>query len=376
MEITNTRELGPDELYERRKQAVVLYKKGMTRMEIAPLVGAHRNTVGAGLKPSPTARRICAFAFQNVMRRPKITALAAVFLLLGAVSPALSGLLNHYPLTAIYKKYRDPRSGLIDYRGLKNNPLLLRRYRAILGNITAGVMKELEPDEKKALWINAFNAGVLAQVLRYYVSPERSGGFSPLPPFFLPPRSVSRADGFWTEKAIAVSKKAYSLEEIEYDILRKEYPDPRLPFILHRAARGAPAPREAVIASRLEKILDRQARRFIRDETRVLLHPTRKILFVPERMRWFSGILNEKYGGDSHLAEYDKSVRGIVGEVCAYSTKSVVNRLERERHRVVFISFDWSLDEKNVKARPVSPPKAPIERGPTVRSTPPPTSRR
>lgn len=46
MALTNARTLGPSELYERRKQAVALYRKGMTRTEIAPLVGAHRNTVG------------------------------------------------------------------------------------------------------------------------------------------------------------------------------------------------------------------------------------------------------------------------------------------------------------------------------------------
>lgn len=46
MELKNARELGPSELHERRKQAIAMYRKGMTRTAIAPLVGAHRNTVG------------------------------------------------------------------------------------------------------------------------------------------------------------------------------------------------------------------------------------------------------------------------------------------------------------------------------------------
>ena len=50
MELKNARKLGPSELYERRKQAVSLYRKGMTRKEIAPLVGAHRNTVGQWIR--------------------------------------------------------------------------------------------------------------------------------------------------------------------------------------------------------------------------------------------------------------------------------------------------------------------------------------
>jgi transposase-like protein len=50
MEFKNARELGPSDLYERRKHAVVLHRKGMSRTEIAPLVGAHRNTVGQWLR--------------------------------------------------------------------------------------------------------------------------------------------------------------------------------------------------------------------------------------------------------------------------------------------------------------------------------------
>jgi len=46
MKILNARQLGPEALFERRKQAVAMHKGGMTYLEIAPLVGAHRNTVG------------------------------------------------------------------------------------------------------------------------------------------------------------------------------------------------------------------------------------------------------------------------------------------------------------------------------------------
>lgn len=50
MELKNARMLSPSELYERRKQAIGMYKKGMTRKEIAALVGAHRVTVGKWIR--------------------------------------------------------------------------------------------------------------------------------------------------------------------------------------------------------------------------------------------------------------------------------------------------------------------------------------
>lgn len=46
IKLRDARTLSPDELYERRKQAVALFKTGMTRLEIAPLVGVNRSKVG------------------------------------------------------------------------------------------------------------------------------------------------------------------------------------------------------------------------------------------------------------------------------------------------------------------------------------------
>ena len=42
----DARTINPEALYERRKQAIMLHKKGMKRIDIAPVVGVHRNTVG------------------------------------------------------------------------------------------------------------------------------------------------------------------------------------------------------------------------------------------------------------------------------------------------------------------------------------------
>ena len=50
MTIPNSRSVSPGELEVRRTQAIVLFRKGMTRGEIAEVVGAHRNTVGEWIR--------------------------------------------------------------------------------------------------------------------------------------------------------------------------------------------------------------------------------------------------------------------------------------------------------------------------------------
>ena len=50
MELRDARKINSKELYDRRKQAVLLFEKGLKRYEIAPLVGVSAYTVGQWIK--------------------------------------------------------------------------------------------------------------------------------------------------------------------------------------------------------------------------------------------------------------------------------------------------------------------------------------
>ena len=50
MTLKDARTISPQELYDRRKQAVMLWKQGKKYAEIAPIVGVHRNKVGEWIK--------------------------------------------------------------------------------------------------------------------------------------------------------------------------------------------------------------------------------------------------------------------------------------------------------------------------------------
>ena len=50
MNIKDARTIDAGALYERRKQAIMLFQKGMKRYEIAPITGVHRLTVGIWIK--------------------------------------------------------------------------------------------------------------------------------------------------------------------------------------------------------------------------------------------------------------------------------------------------------------------------------------
>lgn len=50
MEIRDARTISADELQEKRRMAIDLYKKGMNFKDIAPIIGVHRNTIGKWVK--------------------------------------------------------------------------------------------------------------------------------------------------------------------------------------------------------------------------------------------------------------------------------------------------------------------------------------
>ena len=46
MQLKDARKLGDAELFEKRKQAVLLYQDGHSMSEVGKIVGVHRNVVG------------------------------------------------------------------------------------------------------------------------------------------------------------------------------------------------------------------------------------------------------------------------------------------------------------------------------------------
>ena len=69
MNLKDARTVSQSELFDRRKQAVMLWKKGMPMSEIAPIVGVHRNAISRwiaifkkegmkGLKPGKAGRPV------------------------------------------------------------------------------------------------------------------------------------------------------------------------------------------------------------------------------------------------------------------------------------------------------------------------------
>ena len=111
--------------------------------------------------------------------------------------------------------------------------------------------KNYSRDVQKAYWINLYNAFTVYVILEEY-----------------PVQSIlelgENASGPWDQKISSVAGKSLSLKDVEHNILRKEWSDPRIHFGVNCASVGCPnLLKHAYTADNVETLLAQAAREFM-----------------------------------------------------------------------------------------------------------------
>lgn len=145
--------------------------------------------------------------------------------------------------------------GMVDYDAFARAP----EFKTYLAALAAFDPAKLPRAEQLAFWINAYNAYTI-QLINAHGERESI-------------RNINKSFGFvkaygpWTEKLAVVGGRAYGLDEIEQDIIRPTYKEPRIHFALVCAAMGCPPLRsEAYVGARLDAQLDEQGRIFVTEQ--------------------------------------------------------------------------------------------------------------
>ncbi|HLU93886.1 MAG TPA: DUF547 domain-containing protein [Membranihabitans sp.] len=140
-------------------------------------------------------------------------------------------------------------SGIVDYESIIRNDLdVLNRF---LDQISRTDPQRLSTDEQLAFWINAYNAFTIKLIIDHW-----------------PLRSIMEIyDGEpWDKKWIGIDDKTYSLDDIEHDIIRDQFGDPRIHFAVNCAAKSCPPLlNKPYTGATLDKQLEDQTRKFIND---------------------------------------------------------------------------------------------------------------
>lgn len=156
----------------------------------------------------------------------------------------------HDSFDALLRKYVSS-TGKVNYSGLKKEESKLDNYLNQLESTSLD--KNWSRNKKLAFWINAYNAYTIKLILKNY-----------------PVKSIMDLHNGkpWDVKWIKLDQRTLSLNNIENDIIRPKFNEPRIHFAVNCAAKSCPPLlNKAWTASNLNTNFERQTKAFINNST-------------------------------------------------------------------------------------------------------------
>lgn len=205
--------------------------------------------------------------------------------------------------------------GKVNYKGFQKDISTLDKYLKTLSD------NHPNPDswtkeERLAYWINAYNAFTVKIVLKHY--PVKS--IKDITSFNIP-----MVHSVWDLKFIEIEGHKYDLNNIEHQILRKKFDEPRIHFAINCASVSCPnLLNEAYLPESLEKQLQKQAVAFVNDNSKNKLG--QEEIEISKIFSWFKGDFTKK--------------GTLVDFINQYAEEKISKNVS-----VDFLSYDWNLNE-------------------------------
>jgi hypothetical protein len=131
-----------------------------------------------------------------------------------------------------------------------------------------------------------------------------------------------------------------SLDDVEHQMLRKQFSDPRILFALNSGTLGsAPLRNEAYVADKLDDQLADQTKRFLSDNTQNQFDPTNKTLKLSKLFDWYP----QDFTKDGSSVQ--KFVENYLVEDKPENA-ALKKELEDGHFTVSYFDFDWNLNDK------------------------------
>ncbi|MEM6347305.1 MAG: DUF547 domain-containing protein [Bacteroidota bacterium] len=223
--------------------------------------------------------------------------------------------ISHQGWTALLAQYVDA-DGMVNYQGFQNDEAKLQQYLDLLSaNPPAANWSEAE---KIAYWINAYNAFTVKVIADNY----------PLESI----RDLHTIPGIktiWHKEFFKIGGQPASLNQIEHEILRKEFVEPRIHVAINCASMSCPVLlNEAYTADKLDTQLTAQMEAFLRQPIRNKI--TKDAVQLSKIFKWFAGDFTRN------------------GSIIDFLNQYAPVQINPEAE-VDYLDYDWSLNETKNK---------------------------
>jgi len=195
----------------------------------------------------------------------------------------------------------------VKYSSITKDKSKLKELTILISNTS---LTNLSSKEKKAFLINVYNILVIKAVVDNY-----------------PLTSTQKVNGFFKTIQHNVSGNFWTLSHIENEILRKEYDDPRIHFVLNCAALSCPPVTNfAYTPNTLDQQLEKQTELALNDLD---------FIYTKDGKNYLSKIF-QWYKGDFDLSG------GVIPFINKYRTINL-----NQNVRNIFYPYDWMLNDLN-----------------------------
>lgn len=214
-------------------------------------------------------------------------------------------------------------SGLVDYKGFIEDSTRLNQYLTKLENHHPND-QNWSKEEQLAYWINAYNAFTIKLINNHYpVSGIKELVNGPNIPFVNSP---------WDIKFITIEGEEYDLNNIEHDILRERFSEPRIHFAINCASISCPVLRkEAYTSEKIAKQLKEQTYTFINNPAKNKISEDR--IVISRIFKWFTNDFTQD------------------GSITAYVNQYTSTDIKQEAE-VDYMDYDWSLNDISDRQKP------------------------
>jgi hypothetical protein len=218
--------------------------------------------------------------------------------------------------------------GFVDYQGLQTNAEALKAFNTALGDVTTETYAAWSDAEKIAFLINAYNAFTLESIIDQ----------NPLKP------SIKDIPGVWRIRRFDVAGQSKTLDDIEHQMLRQQFSEPRVHAALNCTAISCPTLRiEPYTAEQLDAQLDDQVRRWLSSPQGLQIDRTNNRVSISAIFDWFGEDWIPQYGVETGFTGNEKQ-RATLNFISQYISPENADYLRQGNYQLSYLEYDWRLN--------------------------------
>jgi hypothetical protein len=216
--------------------------------------------------------------------------------------------------------------GRFNYTRLKEDR---QSIDSIVANIGSADILNATHDEKLAFYINAYNTITIRSIIDEY-----------------PVESIKDIKGVWDKKKWGIAGKKLTLDDIEHEILRKDFTEPRIHVAIVCASNGCPPLTDMPFyPDSLDAQLADAAVKFATTPRFNRIDPAGGKAELSKILDWFGDDFIAQFYDESRFQNLSSKENATLHFLIAQFPDEVQQSMLDSDYDISYIEYDWSLND-------------------------------